>query len=143
MEEKKTNNLAIVALVLMIINIALMWVPSDFINPMYVIIGMVVIAIVQAVVARVAKKQIANNDKEKGMGMAKTCLILGILGAVFFSISLMGLYILDNDEMRNAYICPQATNCVDNNDGTSTCKYSTYDIICNNKTEENNELPKE
>ena len=134
--EKKTNTLAIVALVLLIVNVALLWVPSDLIEPTYVIVGMVVLAIIQTIVAGVAKKQIRANENEKGMGMAKTCFVLGILAAVFFSISLFGLYIINNDEMRNNYICPQATNCVDNGDGTSTCKFSGDDIICNNKTEQ-------
>ncbi len=134
--EKKTNTLAIVALVLLIVNVALLWVPSDLIEPTYVIVGMVVLAIIQTIIAGVAKKQIRANENEKGMGMAKTCFVLGILAAVFFSISLFGLYIINNDEMRNNYICPQATNCVDNGDGTSTCKFSGDDIICNNKTEQ-------
>lgn len=134
--EKKTNTLAIVALVLLIVNVALLWVPSDLIEPTYVIVGMVVLAIIQTIIAGIAKKQIRANENEKGMGMAKTCFVLGILAAVFFSISLFGLYIINNDEMRNNYICPQATNCVDNGDGTSTCKFSGDDIICNNKTEQ-------
>lgn len=133
--EQKTNRLTIVALVLLIVNVLLLWVPNDLVEPTYVIIGMVVLAIVQTIVAGIAKKQIRANGNEKGMGMAKTCFVLGILSAVFFSISLFGLYILANDEMRNNFICPQATNCVDNGDGTSTCKFSGNDIICNNKVE--------
>lgn len=136
--EKKTNTLAIVALVLLIVNVlALFFAPADTMNIFtYIIIGMIVIAIIQTIVAGVAKKQIRANENEKGMGMAKTCFVLGILAAVFFSISLLGLYMINNDEIRNSAFCPQATDCVDNGDGTSTCKFSSFDIICNNKTEQ-------
>ena len=135
--EQKTNSLAIAAIVIAVVNVVLLFMPEiDGVPTTYIIVGMLVLAIVQIVVASVAKKQIAKDNTQKGMGLAKTGLTLGILAAVFLSISLLGLYILNNDEMRNTYICPQATDCVDNGDGTSTCKFSGNDIICNNKTEE-------
>lgn len=144
MEEKRTNNLAITAVVLLVVNIVLLFCPEiNGVPTTYIIVGMLVISIVQIVLSSIAKKQIAKDESQKGMGMAKTALVLGIFAAVFLSISLFGLYILNNDTMRNDYICPQATECVDNGDGTSTCKFSGDTIICNNKTEDKEETPLE
>lgn len=137
--EKKTNKLAIVAIVIVVVNALLLFFPeTDKVPATYIIVGMLVLAIVQIVLSSKAKKEIANNENQSGMGLAKTALVLGILSAVILSVSLLGLYMLNNDEIRNTYICPQAKDCVDNGDGTSTCVFSNDKIICNNKTEEEN-----
>lgn len=135
--EQKTNKLAIISLVIMIVNIAFLFFPeTEKVPTNYIIVGMLVLAIIQIVVSSMAKKEISKDETQKGMGMAKTAFVFGLFAAVFLSVSLLGLYMLNNDEMRNTYICPQATDCVDNEDGTSTCKFSNEEIICNNKTEE-------
>ena len=138
--ESKTNTFAIVAVVLMVINVLLLFFPNyENLNLLYIVSAMVIIAIAQIIFGSIAKKQIIKNPSEKGKVMAKVSVIFGILGAVYFSFSLLGLYMLYDDDMRNTYICPQVTECEDNNDGTKKCMFAGEEIICRITEEENKE----
>ena len=109
------------------------------INILYIVGGMILIAIAQIIFGSIAKKQIIASPNQKGKTLAKVCVIMGIFGAVYLSFSLFGLYMIHNEDMRNTYICPQATECTDNEDGTKTCMFAGEEIICKKIEEETNE----
>ena len=140
--ETKRNKNATIALVLMVIGIIGLFAPN-FDKIMYLFVGMIVLCVVQACFAKTAQKQIAANENETGMGVAKAAFFLGIAGAIFYTLGVMSLYMINDEELRNNVYCPQATNCVDNGDGTSTCMFSGMKINCKNVEETPEDLPVE
>jgi len=129
MEEKK-NTLSLISMILAIVCavVFLLYPDQNTLAIELIIIG--VLSIVSLVLGIIAKKQIAKTDGMKGRSMATTGIVISIILMVLCGISGYGLAILNNQDLRNQYVCPMTTDCVDNEDNTSTCIYFNTEVIC-------------
>ena len=114
------NKLAIVSLVLAVIALILGFIPTDaaIVGLLYFVslIGAFVLSIV-------ALSQIKKKNQD-----GKIFAVLGLVGSILvFVISIiLGVAQIGNmseQEKNDALFCPYASECVDNGDGSSSCKY--------------------
>ena len=129
MEEKK-NTLSLISMILAIVSalVFLFYPDQDTLAIELIIIG--IVCIVSLVLGIIAKKQIAKTDGMKGKSMATTGIVISIILIILCGISGYGLAILNNQDLRDQYVCPMTTDCVDNEDKTSTCSYFSTEVVC-------------
>ncbi len=130
-ENKKTNKLSIVAGIILILD----FIFSIFCPMSIAKIGIAIIilvALLAIILSIVGKIQIKRNN-EKGKGLAITCMVLGIILFVYACLSEVILFAIEDISFNDSIICEQAYECKDNNDGTSTCKFSEFEIPCSTK----------
>ena len=107
--------------------------PMSLVNVLFPIVF--VLGVIGTVLGFITKKEI-NGDKEKGEGLRKAAVVLGIISMIlgpyyYFASKLI------TDENYNMAICANASftkDCKDNGDNTSTCSYmGAMDIKCKNE----------
>lgn len=87
-------------------------------------------ALASVVLGIVALKQI-KKSKEKGKGISIAMIISGIILVMLEGLALLGIEAMEDASFNDAVYCPEAKNCVKNEDGTSTCNYmDLYEIPC-------------
>ena len=130
---KKNNLMTILSFVASILGliIALIWPDGDT-----AIMGVsiaTVIGIIGVVLGFVGKKKI-KTTQEKGKGFALAGIIIGFIDIVWCGLAIFSFIAIQDINYNDATICTMdnmTKNCIDNGDGTSTCRYSdVYDVPC-------------
>lgn len=130
---KKNNLMTILSFVASILGliIALIWPDGD--TAVMGISISIVIAIIGIVLGFVGKKKIKTTH-EKGKGLALAGIILGFVNIIWCGLVLLSLIVTQDINYNDATICTMdnmTKNCIDNGDGTSTCRYNdVYDVPC-------------
>ena len=96
----------------------------------YAFIGLT-IAIALAVAAIVLNKMsVKENTDGKN---SKSSTVIAIISIAIAGLSMIAVIAMNNDKLRNSIFCSNESmvkECVNNNDGTSTCKYMSESIKC-------------
>jgi len=141
---KKNNMLATTSLILSIISfiIFLVWPNSNAIIGLSLVI---ILGLTSIITGFIGKKQIKINN-EKGDKLALTGIILGFIASIVSLLAVIGFAFMENPELSES-ICMMeqyTNNCVDNQDGTSTCTYAeTAEVICSTKILKENQFKDE
>lgn len=108
---KNKKNLGIASLVLSIVSlIPLLLSPADLTTAEIIVVVALLLAIVSVVLGFIAKKD------AKGLSIAG--IVIGIISAILLCFALVGFSAYKN-----------AQDCVDNGDGTATCKVMGQDMV--------------
>ena len=120
--KKKFNFISIISLISIIISIAVFLLWPD-INTAIIGYGIVIFTSLIAIICGfIARSQIKKN-KEKGKGIALTSIILGFIICIWSAFIIVFIYAIKDVKFNDSIICPKVNNCIDNQDGTSTCYF--------------------
>lgn len=141
----KNNKLSVLSLVIALISvIATLIIPENNL----IIIGApvcIIIAIVSIVLGFKGKKQIIDSN-EKGKGLALAGIIIGFITIIWAGLGLIGILAIKNINFTDEALCPMdnlVKDCIDNKDGTSTCKYmEQLEIPCSTDKLKNSQFKK-
>lgn len=121
---QKNNVSSMLSLVIALISlIAVIFFPENL-----VIVGAsicIIIAVISIVLGFVGRKQIKSSN-EKGKGLALAGIIIGFVTVIWSGLGIFGFLAMQDINFNDSSLCPMdnyVKDCVDNGDGTSTCKY--------------------
>ena len=119
-EKGAKNKIGIASFVLAILSIIMLLIPSEatWLGAVYFIV--VLAGLVMSIVALVQIK------KKNQSG--KVYAVLGLVGTILsfvimFVVGVVQVANMSEEEFNDMIYCPYATDCVDNDDGTSSCVY--------------------
>lgn len=134
----KKNKMVIVATVLVVLGIIANFLPASLVEGHMDLYGLafIILGFGAGITGIIGRKQ-AKKANEGGVKLALFPIIAGFLIGGFGILSLLSGMLLKSDVMQNpeftASFCTQefTTDCVDNGDGTASCKYqNSYDVKC-------------
>ena len=129
----KNNTMSILSLVLSIVSLAISFVWPDVNTVTIMCTICLLFAIAGIIMGFMGRKQIKTSN-EKGKGLALAGIIIGFISAIFNGMAIFGSIAMKNIDYNDMSLCTMdnvTKDCVDNGDGTSTCKYmNSYEIPC-------------
>lgn len=129
--EKNTKATVSFVIALIALLILLFWPTMKLAAVMFAIST---IAAIVAIVLGFQSNKIAKENEGKGKGLATAGIIIGFIAAIWGLLALVGVFALSNVNVSSEVLCPDTTkvsNCVNNQDGTATCKYmNSIDLTC-------------
>lgn len=131
--ENKKNLMSIVSLVAVIVALIILVVWPDG-DTATIGLGITILVSIVAIVCGFIGKSQIKKTKEKGKGLALTAIILGFIACILAAYTMFILSAIKDVNFNDTTICPKASDCVDNGDGTSTCSFQgVYDVPCSTK----------
>ena len=86
-------------------------------------------SIVSVVLVVSGNKKLKENQ-ERGKKLVTATMIINILAAFLATFSIAGAIILTTPKYTDETICPELTECVENEDETSTCDFMGVEVFC-------------
>lgn len=140
---KKYNKLSIISLIMLIMPIIVVIVtPDKYTIPAYIVI--ILILVITIVLGFISKFKI-KKEQSRGKVLSLIAIIVGFIMLFYAGLSLAGFMAMNNIDFNDAVICNQdkmVKDCIDNGDGTSTCKYEGIDIPCSTNLLKDNQIKK-
>ena len=141
---KKYNIMSLISFIIVIVVILLLFIlPAGF--EISGCITFIVLSIISIVFGFIGKSQVKKNN-QKGKVLSLLGIIFGFIIVVLSGLALFGFLALQDINYSDAYLCPNdnyVEDCIDNKDGTSTCKYmDTLELKCTTDKLKDSQLKK-
>ena len=128
--DNKSNRMSIISLISLIIAflVFLFWPSKDTVIVAFAVI--ILFSMIAIVCGFIARSQIKKTS-EKGNGMALASIILGFILFFLSAFTMFFMLAIKNVDFNDSTLCSQVNDCIDNNDGTSTCNLQdSFEIPC-------------